>query len=201
MEFRNPPVGVTGCLSHPAWAGVPSLSWGWCVVPGPPRGLRDNAPQESGCQGSQRRPGSRQGAVRWWSGEDRMGSCSKGSCLDSGEWLAALSYPRTRRVWESHTGARCCPLAPSAGSPSPQSSFSFPPISPASLSLRGELVPNADSLGCTEGESGALPTHLAVSGAQSVGMTRVPSRAPARPPLGLFTMPVSGPGLPHTLDR
>lgn len=52
MEFRNPPVGVTGCLSHPAWAGVPSLSWGWYVVPGPPRGLRDNAPQESGCQGS-----------------------------------------------------------------------------------------------------------------------------------------------------
>lgn len=71
---------------------------------------------------------------------------------------------------------RCSLLAPapSAGSPFPQSPFSFLP-SASAFFLQGQSGSNGDSLSCTEGESGALPAHpfgvagrramLAVSGA------------------------------------
>lgn len=96
-------------------------------------------------------------------------------------------------------------VLPSPGSPFPQSS-SFPPISPVSLSPQGESV---SSLGCTEGESGALPTHpiraagrravSAAPGAQSAACPLLsPSQAASRV---LHDTPGSGPGLPHTLDR
>lgn len=83
-----------------------------------PQGPQGGCHRESSCGESREGPARGEELFQWRSGEDRMGSCSKDSCLVSGERQAALPYPTytgfscaLRSANASHTDARCCPLA------------------------------------------------------------------------------------------
>lgn len=142
-----------------------------------PRGLRKNAPGRVAVRTAM------QAQLRWKPGgtgrrlagvprageghfrEDRTGSCprvlrappwtQKSSCwlllpTHTAAVLCALCPPNVK----SHR----CSLLPSAGSRFPQSPF-LSPVSRILLLPIGKSGPSGDSLSCTEGESGALPTH------------------------------------------